>query len=52
MPIEMMDRDLNSKLKAPAFPGSALNGVGVGPALKRCMELTLRYLKKELDWAE
>lgn len=52
MPIEMMDRDLNRKLKAPAFPGSALKGTGVGPTLKRCMELTLSHLKKELDWAD
>lgn len=52
MPIEMMDRDLNSKLKAPSFPGSALKGTGVGPTLKRCMELTLKHLKTEIDWAE
>ena len=52
MPIEMMEKDLNSRLKAPAFPGSALKGVGVGPTLKRCMELTLMQLKKDLDWAE
>ncbi len=52
MPVEMMDKDLNSKLKAPAFPGSALKGTGVGPTLKRCMELTLKHLRKELDWAE
>lgn len=52
MPIEMMEKDLNSKLKAPSFPGSALKGTGVGPALKRCMELTLKHLRQELDWAE
>jgi len=52
MPIEMMDRDLNSKLKAPAFPGSALKGTGVGLTLKRCMELTLKHLKTEIDWAD
>lgn len=52
MPIKMMDKDLNSKLKAPSFPGSALKGTGVGPTLKRCMELTLKHLKQELDWAD
>lgn len=52
MPVERMDKDLNSKLKVPFFPASALKGTGVGPTLKRCMELTLKQLKRDLDWAD
>ncbi len=52
MPLDMMENDLNSKLKVPSFSGSALRGNGVGPTLKRCMELTLRQLRKELNWAD
>ncbi|MFO7783440.1 MAG: GTP-binding protein [Thermodesulfobacteriota bacterium] len=52
MPVEMMEKDLNTRLKVPSFAGSALKGTGVGPTLKRCMELTLKHLRKDLDWAE
>ena len=52
MPIETMDKDLNSKLKVPSFPGRALKGTGVGQTLKRCLALSLKHLKKELVWAE
>jgi signal recognition particle receptor subunit beta len=52
MSIEQMDKDMNSKLKAPHYPGAAIKGVGVGQTLKRCMELTLKALKKEFDWTE
>ena len=50
--VETIEKDLNSKIKAPSFPASALKGTGVGQTLKRCMELTLRYLKEELQWME
>ncbi len=48
---EVLKRDLNSKLKAPSFSASAVNGAGVWPTLKECMKLTLIKLQKELKWA-
>ena len=52
MPIELMERDLNSKLKVPSFEASAVKGKGVGNTLKECMILTLRQLNKELKWTK
>ena len=52
MSVEKMEKDLNRQLKAPAFPGSATKGTGVGDALKECVQLTLKALQKELQWAE
>ncbi len=51
VPIEVMERDLNSKLKVPSFSASALCGTGVGDSLKECLKLTLHHLQKELKWA-
>jgi mutual gliding-motility protein MglA len=50
LPVELMDLDLNSKLKAPYFAASALKGEGVGATLKQALLLTLRQLQKELKW--
>jgi signal recognition particle receptor subunit beta len=50
MPIELMEQDLNSKLKVPSFEASAMKGTGVGDTLKKCLILTLRHLQKELKW--
>ncbi|MBW2063775.1 MAG: GTPase domain-containing protein [Deltaproteobacteria bacterium] len=52
LPIEVLEKDLNSKLKVPSFPASALKGEGVGDTLKKCLVLTLRQLQQELSWAE
>jgi signal recognition particle receptor subunit beta len=52
MPVEIMDQDLNSKLKAPSFEASAMKGKGVGATLKQCLVLTLRQLQKELKWGQ
>ncbi|MBW1998739.1 MAG: gliding motility protein [Deltaproteobacteria bacterium] len=52
LPIEVLEKDLNSKLKAPSLPASALKGEGVGDTLKKCLVLTLRQLQQELSWAE
>lgn len=51
VPVEVMERDLNSKLKVPSFPASALTGEGVGDTLKECLKSTLHHLQKELNWA-
>lgn len=50
MPVEVMERDLNSKLKAPSLEASALKGPGVRDTLKKCLVLTLRQLQEELKW--
>lgn len=52
LPMEVLEKDLNSKLEAPSFPASALKGKGVGDTLKKCLVLTLRHLQNELSWAE
>ena len=49
MPMEKMQHDLNRQLKAPAFPGSALKGDGVGKTLNACLKLALKALQKELN---
>ena len=50
--LERMEKDLNSKLKVPSFPASALKGAGAGSTLKQCLLLTLRHLQKELKWTQ
>lgn len=50
MPIELMEQDLNSKLRVPTFEASAVKGKGVGDTLRKCLVLTLRHLQKELKW--
>jgi signal recognition particle receptor subunit beta len=52
MPLEVMERELNSKLKVPSFEASALKGTGVRDTLKKCLVLTLRHLQKELKWSQ
>jgi signal recognition particle receptor subunit beta len=52
MPLEVMERELNSKLKVPFFEASALKGKGVADTLKKCLVLTLRHLQKELQWTQ
>ncbi|MBW2616817.1 MAG: GTPase domain-containing protein [Deltaproteobacteria bacterium] len=51
LPEDVLERDLNGKLKAPSFAASAVKGTGVWPTLKECMKLTLLELQKELKWA-
>lgn len=51
MTVEQMARELNSQLKAPFFPASAVTGQGVGATLKKCLEMTLQSLQRELQWA-
>jgi hypothetical protein len=50
--LETLEQDLNSKLKVPHHPASALKGEGVGSTLKEAILLTLRHLQKELHWTK
>ena len=52
MPVGVMEKELNSKLKVPSFEASALLGTGVFDTLKRCLLLTLGHLQKELKWSQ
>lgn len=52
MPLEVMERDLNSQLNVPSFEASAVKGKGVGDTLKKCLVLTLLHLQKELKWSK
>jgi signal recognition particle receptor subunit beta len=52
MPVDLMTRDLNGKLKAPVFEASAIKGTGVAETLKKCLVITLQNLQKELKWTE
>jgi len=52
LPVELMERDLNNKLKVPSFEGSAVKGKGVGKTLRECLILTLKHLQKELKWTQ
>jgi len=49
MSLEKMQHDLNRQLKAPALPGSALLGEGVGGTINVCLKLVLNALQKELN---
>ena len=51
LPVKLMERELNRKLKVPSFPASALKGTGVGAALQECLKLTLQHLQRDLRWA-
>jgi signal recognition particle receptor subunit beta len=52
MSMELMDKELNGKLKVPSFGASALKGEGVQATLKKSLEVTLRHLQKELKWSQ
>ncbi len=46
--LQMLEQDLNSKLKAPYFEASALSGSNVVATLKRIIWMTMSSLLKEL----
>ncbi len=48
LPLETLENDLNSSLKAPTFTGSALTGENVVTTLKKIISVTMVSVKKEL----
>lgn len=52
LPVEVMEKDLNGKLKVPSNSASALKGDGVGDSLKKIIKITLMHLNRELEWAQ
>ena len=48
LPVEWLEKDLNSKLKAPSFEASALKGPNVVETMKKIIILTIDSLRKDL----
>lgn len=48
MPVEMMEKDLNDKLKVPSIPASALKGDNVVATLKKIISMTMASFQKGL----
>jgi len=48
LPSEILEKDLNSKLKVPSFEGSALTGYNVPETLKKIISLTVVSIQKKL----
>ncbi len=48
LPSQIMQKDLNSILRAPAFEASALNGGNVIPTLKKIISMTLASIQDQL----
>ncbi len=49
MPLDQMEKELNSQLKVPSFPAIAVAGQGVGKTLKECLKLTIVSIRKQLN---
>ncbi len=48
LPVDVLQRDLNSRIKAPAFMASAINGGNVVVTLKKIISLTMVSVQNEL----
>ena len=46
LPVEWLEKDLNSKLKAPSFEASALKGPNVVQTMKKIIIMTIDSLRK------
>ena len=48
LPLQTLEKDLNSQLKAPSFEASALTGMNVVPTMKKIISMTMASLLMEL----
>ena len=48
LPVETLQKDLNGKLKVPAFEASAINGGNVIPTLKKIITMTMASIQEKL----
>jgi signal recognition particle receptor subunit beta len=48
LPVETLERDLNSQLKTPSLPASAVLGSNVVATLKRIISMTVASIKKDM----
>lgn len=49
LPTNILEKDLNSKLKVPSFEASALTGYNVPESLKKIISLTVMHIQKKLS---
>lgn len=49
LPPEVLEKDLNSKLKVPSFEASALTGYNIPETLKKIISLTVMHIQKKLS---
>lgn len=47
--VETLEKDLNSRLKAPSFPAAAIKGDNVAATMKKIIALTVSSLRKKLE---
>ncbi len=47
--VDTLQRDMNSRLRAPAFPASAVKGENVAATMKKIIALTVGSLRKKLE---
>ena len=47
-PVEILEKDLNSRLRRPSFAASALSGTNVVATLKKIISMTVASIKKDL----
>ena len=48
LPVETLEKDLNSRLRRPSFAASALTGTNVVATLKKIISMTVASIKKDL----
>jgi len=48
LPVETLEKQLNSKLEAPSFEASALAGTNVAKTMKKIISMTIASLQREL----
>ena len=48
LPVQILEKDLNSQLKVPSFEASALMGMNVVPTMKKIISMTMTSLFMEL----
>ena len=48
LPVEMLEKDLNSMLKVPAFQASAVKGVGVFETLREISKLVVKDVSRKI----
>lgn len=49
LPTDVLEKDLNSKLKVPSFEASALTGYNVPETLKKIISMTVMHIQKKLS---
>jgi signal recognition particle receptor subunit beta len=48
LPLEILEKDLNSMLKVPSFSGSALKGAGVYETLREISKLVVKDVSRKI----